>query len=425
MGFTLPFLHKFRSKKAASAFASKEFDPKEIYLSLDVGTRYIKAILFQIPSVSEIKIVGYARIAQKYGAMRDAMIVNLGQVIEACDICIGKSLELAERRMGRLPLPTKAVIGIAGELVRGVSVLAHYERSNPEQKIELEELHSVIQQVKEDSFAGALEDIAGEVGIISEQIAEISTKIDATHIDGQLVLDPLGFTGKDVDYRVYCTFAPKLHLNSLYDLARELGLEEATIVVQPYATARAMKELRQSSAGAIVVDMGGGTTDIALINNGGVLGTKMFAFGGDVLTKRIANHFNLELPAAEELKLDYSDGLANPSQQKEIRSILSQDLQIWVEGVQIALEELLDDEEGELEKLPSQIFLCGGGVALPEVRELLLEHPWLTSLPFSKFPKITYLYPNQLVGVTDETRLLVDPSDVTPAAIARMAIDVG
>jgi cell division ATPase FtsA len=222
---------------------------------------------------------------------------------------------------------------------------------------------------------------------------------------------------------VYSTFAPKLHINSLYELASQLGLEEAKIVVQPYAVARATKEVHENSTGTIVVDMGGGTTDVALISKGSVLGTKMFAFGGDVITKRIAEQLQIEHMQAEEMKLDYSDGKLSDKYKKQIKGIVNQDLQIWVEGIQIALEELLEDEDGDLKQLPPQIYLCGGGAALPEVREVMLSHPWLTVLPFEKFPKVNYLFPNQLVGIKDETRLLIDPSDVTPASLARMLLD--
>jgi cell division protein FtsA len=422
MGLKLPF---FKSKKTEEGTTRQQYDPEQIQLALDVGTRYIKAVLFKVTSPSEITIIGYSRTAQKYGAMRDAMIVNLQNVIEACDLCVGRALEIAEKRFGQVNLPTRAVIGIAGELVKGASIIANYERDNRDQKITQDEIDSVVEQVKEESFAGALEEIAVEIGVDADQIEEINSRIDTTEIDGVVVSNPLGFTGSKVSYRVYSTFAPKLHVNSLYELAGQLGLDEASIVVQPYAVARSMKELREPNTGAIVIDMGGGTTDVALVNNGGVLGTKMFAFGGDVLTKRIAEALNREIPQAEDLKLEYSDGNLPAAQQKEIKSIVNQDMKIWVEGVQIALEELLDDEEGDLDKLPSQIYLCGGGVALPEVREVMLAHPWLTVLPFAKFPKVNYLFPNQLIGIKDETRLLIEPSDVTPASLAHMLVDEG
>jgi cell division protein FtsA len=415
----LPF---FNQEKTINTSEFKH-DPEEILLALDVGTRYIKAVLFKANSSSEITIIGYSRIAQKYGAMRDAMIVNIQQVIEACDICVGRAIEIAEKRLGDIKLPTKAVIGIAGELVKGVSIVASYDRENPDAKIELEELESVVEQVKSQSFAGAIDEIADETGMDPDQIEEISTRVDSTEIDGVPVNNPLGFTGTSVVYRVFSTFAPKLHVNSLYELAKSLGLEEAKIVVQPYAIARSIKETRQHNVGAIIIDVGGGTTDIALIHNGGVLGTKMFAFGGDVLTKRLAEVFNTEFAKAEEMKLDYSDQKIGEKQAKEIKSVINQDLQIWVEGVEIALEELLEDEDGDLEKLPPQIYLCGGGASLSEVREVMLSHPWLTALPFDKFPKINYLFPNQLLDITDDTRLLIDPSDVTPASIARMMVD--
>lgn len=418
----LPFFAK-KQKRGENIPQIQQFDPEEILLGIDVGTRYIKAVLFKVASTSEITIIGYSRIAQKYGAMRDAMIVNLQQVIEACDICVGRTIELAEKRLGTVTLPTRAVLGIAGELVKGISIIASYDREDSEQKITAAELAAVVDHVKQESFSGALAEIAAEVGTEPEQIEEISTRIDTTEIDGVIVNNPLGFTGSQVNYRVFSTFAPKLHVNSLYELAASLGLEEAKVIVQPYAIARALKETQQHNVGAIIIDIGGGTTDIALINNGGVIGTKMFAFGGDVITKRLAEAFNLEIPAAEELKLDYSDQKLGEKQSKEIRGLVEQDLKIWVEGVQIALEEIIEDEDGDIEKLPPQIYLCGGGATLAEVREIMLAHAWLTVLPFEKFPKVNYLFPNQLLNITDDTRLLIDPSDVTPAALARMMID--
>jgi len=420
MRLKLPF---GRSKK--KIVTDFQFDPNEVHLALDIGTRYIKTVLFKINSSSEVTIIGYARFAQKYGAMRDAMIVNLQNVIEACDLCIGKAIEIAEKRLGQFSLPTKAVVGIAGELVKGVSIIANYERESPNSVIDRDELKNVVEQIKANAFSGAIKDIAEEMGVPEDQIEEISTRINTTEIDGVIVNNPLDFTGSKVNYRIFSTFAPKIHVNSLYELASQLGLEECTVVVQPYAIARAMKESQQQNSGAIIIDVGGGTTDIAIVNNGGVIGTKMFAFGGEVITKRIAEAFKLEIIMAEELKLNYTDQNVTEAQAREIKAIVNQDLQIWVEGVQIALEEILEDENGDLEKLPPQIYLCGGGVALPEIRETLLSHPWLTALPFSKFPKINYLFPNQLLGINDETRLLIDPSDVTPASIARMAIDVG
>ncbi len=418
----LPF---FKKENKNQEKQKPKYSAQDVFVALDVGTRYIKSVVFQIDSMSELRIIGYSRVAQKYGAMRDAMIVNLQNVIEACDLAVGKSLDLAEKQKGQLKLPQVSVIGIAGELVKGVSIMANYDREDENEKISKEELESVVEQVKENSFSGAVDEIAEEIGVERENIEEISTRIDTTEIDGVLVKNPLGFTGKKVVYRVYSTFAPKLHLNSLYELASQLGFEEASVVVQPYAVARATKDINNHNQGAMILDMGGGTTDVALINNGGVLGTKMFAFGGDVLTRRISEAFRIEIPAAEEMKLEYSDGKLPEKHAREIKSMINQDLQIWVEGVQIAFEELLDDEDGDLEKLPSQIYLCGGGVALSEVRETLLSHPWLTVLPFDKFPKVNYLFPNQLLNITDETRLLIDPSDVTPASVARMLVDEG
>ncbi len=428
MGFKLPIFGKKNTKSNAKndtlstgGNTLHERYSGQILLGIDVGTRYIKSVVFQVSEEGKIEIIGYARVAQKYGAMRDAMIVNLNSVISACDLCVGKAIAYAERAYGELPLPETAILGVAGELVRGVSVIAEYERENPEIKIDVDEVSEVLKQVNEDTLQGALEELSSEIGVSAKQIEQIGSYLDNVHIDQTLLTNPIGFSGTNIIYRVFNTYAPKIHIDALYELTSALGINNTRIVVQPYAVAKSLPEAHDGEA--IIIDIGGGTTDVAVITRVGVAGTKMFAFGGDVLTRRISEEFNIEFMEAEDLKLAYSDGELKGSQEKTIRNIVQQDINVWVEGVQISLEEIIADEEGDVEKLPSTIYLCGGGAALPEVREALLQYPWLTSLPFHKFPKVEYIYPNQLTNTIDLTRLLVETGDVTPASIARMLVE--
>jgi len=102
-----------------------------------------------------------------------------------------------------------------------------------------------------------------------------------------------------------------------------------------------------------------------------------------------------------------------------VKKALAKDAQIWAEGVELALSELED-----VETYPSNIYLCGGGSALPEIKQALMEHPWLQVLPFVKFPKVDFLFPNQLEDINDETGTIIDPEDIAPVALARMVLEL-
>ncbi len=396
----------------------KEVSQNEVLLALDVGTKFIKSVIFRKEN-GEVHVLGYARVPQQSNSMHSAMIVNLQNVIRATDICIGKALASADKVTGaEVALPKKVVLGIAGELVKGVTIVADYERENPDKKIEQKEVDDIVSKVKEQLFAKVHEDIAEEMGLNVDQIEEIGTKVVSSIIDNIKIDNPVGFTGQKVEYSIYTTFSPTIHINSLKELTSSLGLEIIEVVVEPYAIARSVKGSHSQAFSGVFIDIGGGTTDIALVENGAVMGTKMYAFGGQVFSKRLMVDFNNSLEEAEEMKIEYSKQTLSDVKMQKVKESLSKDIPIWTEGVEISLADFED-----VDNFPDHMYFCGGGAHLPDIRTGLLAHPWLQVLPFKKFPRMSYIYPNQLEGIIDHTKKLIDPMDVAPAALALMALD--
>ncbi len=390
----------------------------EILLALDVGTEFIKAAIFQIID-KKVHVVGYAREKQQSNSMHSAMIVNLENVINSTDICIGKALTVADKVLeNETPIPQKVILGIAGELVKGVTITADYEREKPDKKIDQKELSEVLDTVKKELSEKIHLDIAEEMGLNTDQVEDVDIKIVGSKLDGVRLENPIGFTGVKAEISVYSTYSPKIHINSLRELANRLGLEIIDIVVEPYAIARSVKGSHDDAFSGIFIDIGGGTTDIALVQKGVVMGTKMFAFGGKVFTKRLMKDFNIEMQEAEQLKLDYSNQKLSDVKSKKVKKSIEKDIPIWTEGVELSLEDFED-----IEIYPDQMYFCGGGAHLPEIKTGLVAYPWLQVLEFKKFPKMSYIFPNQLDGLIDKTRLMIDPMDVAPAALALMALD--
>jgi len=145
----------------------------------------------------------------------------------------------------------------------------------------------------------------------------------------------------------------------------------------------------------------------------------MFALGGRVFTKRIASEFNLGFGEAEKLKILYSDGELEKSREEKVAKALEGDCQVWISGVQLALEEF-----SSVDLLPSKILLCGGGSMLPDIKKALENSEWTLDLPFARKPKVGFIRPRDVANVLDETESLSDPQDITPMALANMAIDL-
>jgi cell division protein FtsA len=246
----------------------------------------------------------------------------------------------------------------------------------------------------------------------------VHAAITGASIDGYALTNPVGFQGRHVRISIFNAFAPLVHLGALQSVASQLDLELLEIVAEPYAVARVLGSDQVRQAGALFLDIGGGTTDVALVRQGGIEGTRMFALGGRAFTKSIADRLDLPFPRAEALKVDYARGLP-VEHRADIATIVADDVEVWAAGVELVMEEL-----GGGDLLPGRIYLCGGGSRLPEVRSALGAERFWKRLPFARPPEVTIMSPDQVESISDDTKLLVDQQDVTPLGLAYQAIEL-
>ncbi len=192
-----------------------------------------------------------------------------------------------------------------------------------------------------------------------------------------------------------------------------------SIAAEPYAVARCIGTEEGAEFSAIFIDIGGGTTDIAVVSDGGVVGTKMFGLGGRAFTKRLAAALGTSFDKAEKIKIDYAAGLLAERSTKKISELLANDSQVWLSGVELALSEF-----SNIDLLPSRILLCGGGSVLPEILEVLSNTSWTRGLPFARKPKVNFIKPKDVKNIIDKTKLLTSQQDITPMALANLALDM-
>jgi cell division protein FtsA len=380
--------------------------------ALDVGTEFAKALVFEIDDEGQGTVRGVGRKRQGLSHMQSGTVADIAAVVENCAVALQEAEEMAGFR------PSQVVIGIAGELVKGFTTTHSQERKRPDQPISEGELQKLIDGVQREALVEAERAITWETGLPHVDVRLVHAAVTAASIDGYSLTNPVGFQGRHVKIGIFNAFAPLVHLGALQSVASQLDLELLEIVAEPYAVARVLGTEQVRQTGALFVDVGGGTTDVALVRQGGIEGTRMFALGGRAFTKSLADRLDLPFPRAESLKVDYARGL--PVERREdIANIIGEDVHVWAAGVELVMEEL---SGGDL--LPGRIFLCGGGSRLPEIREALAAEAFWKRMPFARPPEVIVLAPDQIDTVVDATDLLVDQQDVTPLGLAYQAIEL-
>jgi cell division protein FtsA len=385
-------------------------------VALDVGTEFAKALVVAIGPDEEGRLVGSVRGSgrQRQGLthMQSGTVSDIDAVVANCSRALNEAREMAGLQA------TSAVIGIAGELVKGTTSNGAVRREDPHAPMTEDELQQIVEQVQIEALADAERRIAWESGVERLDVRLVHAAVVELKIDGYPVSNPIGFTGAQLELSVFNAFAPMVHLGALQSVASQLGLKLLGVIAEPYAVATCLDPGELGDAGAVFVDIGGGTTDVALVRHGGISGTKMLALGGRAFTKGLAERFALSFSRAEALKLAAADGeLPEQVDRATLTEALAEDAAVWLGGVELMISDLA---EGEL--LPGRVYLCGGGAELPQIAAALDGDEWWHRLPFARKPQVRPLSPADVVGLHDASGQLATRQDVTPMALAHQAL---
>ena len=300
----------------------RKIKPEKYLLVLDIGTEFVKALIFkvkkEISDNGEIEdqgiIIGAGRQRQSFGSMLAGAVTDIDGVTLTCQKAIEQASQMARVK------PKKAVVGIAGEFIKGITTNFLYPREKPEEPIDLAELQNIIQKIQWKAFDKARGQLAYETCSSEVEIKPINALLTDIRIDGYKVTNPLGFQGKEIFLGIFNVYAPLVHLRAVENIAAKLDLDLLSIAAEPYALTRT--SCFNPIAGAVFIDIGGGTTDIALVRQNRVEGIKSFALAGQTFTKRLGQMFNLDIDEAEKIKLRHSQQKLSQSVQWKIRDVL-------------------------------------------------------------------------------------------------------
>lgn len=384
----------------------------DFIVALDIGTEFVKALIARVKD-EELEIIGVGRARQDISDMHSGAIADISGVVRNCEQALAEAEEQAGLQAKRV------VIGIAGELVKGVTDTIRYRRPQPDKPLDSSEMEFIIDKVQERAQAKAQAQIALETGNEAVEVKLVNSALVSIHIDGYKVSNPIGFQGRDVAVQIYTAFAPMVHIGALERVADELSLELLAVAAEPFAVSRSvLGNDANNNFTAILADVGGGTTDIAVVNDGGVEGTRMFGIGGRSFTQTIASDMDLSYKDAEKLKVNIDNDQIKPTVAKEVNAAIDKTVEVWLAGVELALSEF-----DALDHLPNRILLCGGGASLKKLVSALEGQSWYKNLPMTRKPTVHYIEPSDVIGVLDTTKDIDDHTFITAMGLLRVGYD--
>lgn len=342
---------------------------KEQYIvGLDIGTYAVRVAQAKYQSENnELSIIGAAE-APSFG-LRKGVIVDIEEAVS----CVSKSLEKLERMTG-VPI-TSANISVSGNHISSF------------------QSHGVIAVSRADgeiSEADVVRCVDASQAISIPQNREVLHVFPKTFsLDGQTgIRDPLGMSGIRLEVDTIIVQAGLPFVKNLTKAVMQASLEIEDMVLAPLAASEAVLSKRQKDLGVCVVDLGAGTTGMAVFEEGDLLHTAILPIGSQHITNDIAIGLRCSVETAEKVKLQFGHCNAKEiSKDEEIDlSILDKSEEqatsraYVVEIIEARLEEIFSLVQSELKKisrdgkLPSGIVLTGGGANLPGVAEFAKKH---------------------------------------------------
>lgn len=336
----------------------------EIVVGLDIGTTKIVAMVGRKNEYGKIEILGYGK-ADSFGVKR-GMVANIEETVQS----IRDAVAEAEAKSG---VDIKYVnVGIAGQHIKSLHHRGIRTRSNIDEEISQTDIDMLI----EDMYKLVLPPGEEIIHVFPQEYI-----ID----NEQGIKSPKGMLGVRLEANCHIVTGQITAAKNIDKCVQKAGLELTELVLEPIASAEAVLTQEEKEAGVVLIDIGGGTTDIAIFQDGILRHTAVIPFGGDIITEDIKEGCTIIKNQAEALKVKFGSALASENQENEVvvipglrgRSPKEISVKNLANIIQARMEEIIEHAYFEIKnsgyekKMIAGIVLTGGGAMLKHLRQLV------------------------------------------------------
>jgi len=382
----------------------------DISVGLDIGTTKIVAMIGRRNEYGKIELLGTGK-AKSLGVHR-GVVNNITQTIQSIQMAVDEAIAVSGIKI------TEAVVGIAGQHIRSLQHSDYITRPNSEDVISDEDLEKLEKQVYK------------LVMLPGEEIIHVLPQ--EFKVDGQAeITEPVGMYGGRLEANFHVVVGQVSSIRNIGRCIKSAGLDLAGITLEPLASAEAVLSAEEKEAGVALIDIGGGTTDLAIFKNGIIRHTAVVPFGGNVITEDIKEGCSIIEKQAELLKTKFGSAWPGENKDHEIVSIpglrgrdpkeitlknLSKIINARViEIIEQVFSEIKNyGHEEPKKKLIAGIVLTGGGAQLKHLKQLV---EYITGMD------TRVGYPNEnLAGDSDEN--LSSPQYATAVGLLMNGLNI-
>jgi len=396
---------RLADKNAEAAVSMQDLVPDDIVFAMDIGTRNIAGVI-GMQEGDVFHVIATEISEHKSRAMVDGQIHDIDQAAAT-------ALEVKQKLESRLGIKLKRVaIAAAGRVLRTCQVKVE---KSLEQDIEIDA-----------DFVSSLE-IEG-IQRAQMTLDEGSEKEDKTqyycvgysvinyYLNGYVMTKLTGHKGKSAGVELLATFLPLTVVDSLYSVVNRIGLEVSSLTLEPIAAINATIPQDLRLLNLALVDIGAGTSDIALTKDGSVFAYAMASIAGDEITERISQQYLVDFATGEKIKTS----LATGKDRIRFTDILKKKHEIAaseiLRDIEDTIRQLASTISGKIlefnRKSPNAVFLVGGGSRIPLLPQILAEQLGLPE------DRVAVRGRDVIKGVRFSDRKLYGPESVTPFGIA-------
>jgi cell division protein FtsA len=378
-------------------------ETQDLLFSMDIGTRSVVGIVGYHDG-EKFVILAHEIEEHKERAMYDGQVHDIELVAKA-------AAQVKQRLEDKLNIKLKNVaIAAAGRSLRTHKVLLE-RKSDPAVEIDRETISSMeieaIQKAQSE-----IEEINYDDGL---RYYCVGYAVVNYYLQGNIIGNLEGHKASSIGIEVLATFLPKIVVDSLYSVVSRIGLEVSSLTLEPIAAMNVSIQSNLRLLNIALVDIGAGTSDIALTKDGTVFAFAMVPYAGDEITEKLAETYLLDFEAAEKIKLDISK--KSKVKFKDIMDISHQlSSEEALASISPAIKELAHEICSKIVefngKSPSAVFLVGGGSLVPGLPEYIAEY---LKIPLER---VGLRKTSIIKDVAINDKKLAGPEFITPIGIA-------
>jgi cell division protein FtsA len=335
----------------------------EIIVGLDIGTTKIACIVGRRNEYNKIEIMGHGK-TESIGVKR-GVVANIENTVRS----IRKAVEIAEEKA---EVDIKIInVGIAGQHIKSYQ----HRGTNIRKKSDEEITAAEIDQLTKSMYGLSMEPGEEIIDVIPQEYI----------IDGETgIRAPVGMLGSTLEANFHIIIGQTAAAKNIIKCIDKAGLQMVDLILEPIASAEAVLSDEEKEAGVVLVDIGGGTTDVAIFQDEVIRHTAVIPFGGDVITEDVKEGCSIIKKHAEELKVKFGSALASENREDEVvaipglrgRPAKEITLKNLASIIQARMEEIIEQvyfeikNSGYEKKLIAGIVLTGGGAELKHISQL-------------------------------------------------------